>query len=118
MLGESWTHYHKFRTEHFEDNLKHQLKMIEDHKNGMLKTPVIILVVYGHLLISPQFWRARHAAIGGHPELHLLHTDSSVWQERVSSPSHTELYAILRGIAREVGRVTQPSCARRMGMPP
>ena len=67
--------------------------MIEDHMDGMLKTPVIILVVYGHLLISPQFWRVRHAAIGGHPESHLLHTDSSVWQERVSSPSHTELYA-------------------------
>ena len=80
--------------------------MIEDHMNGMLKTPVIILVVYGHLLISPQFWRVRHAAIGGHPESHLLHTDSSVWQERVSSPSHTELYANSRGIAREGERDT------------
>ena len=62
-----------------EDTLKHQLKMIEDHRNGMLKTPVIILVVYVLLHISPQFWRVKHAAIGDHPESHLLHNVSPVY---------------------------------------
>ena len=57
---------------HDEDTLEHQLKMIEAHKNGILMTPVIILVVYGHLLISPQFWRVRHAAIEDHPLSPLL----------------------------------------------
>ena len=45
--------------------------------------------------------------------------DSSVRQERVRGPSHTELYANSRGIAREVERNIQAELAHdEMGMPP
>ena len=37
-----------------EDNLKTPM---DNHKLDTLKTPMIILVVYAHLHISPQFWR-------------------------------------------------------------
>ena len=41
-----------------EDNLEHRLKtQMENHRLDTLKIPMIILVVYALLRISPQFWR-------------------------------------------------------------
>ena len=55
----------------------------------------------------------------GSPSITSVAKDSSVRQERVRGPSHTELYANSRGISREVERDTQAKLVHdEMGMPP